>query len=129
MRKEAIRRCQEPIEAIPAATPLFIVPKALVKILDRNLVLAGIPKKDSRGWTVDVHAMRHTFGTMLSRGNVAPRVAQAAMRHSTIDLTMNVYTDPQLLDVAGALERLPALPLAAASQADRPVLRATGTAD
>ena len=31
------------------------------------------------------------------------------MRHSSLDLTMNVYTDPQLLDVAGALERLPEL--------------------
>ena len=26
------------------------------------------------------------------------------MRHSTIDLTMNTYTDPKLLDVAGARE-------------------------
>ena len=34
------------------------------------------------------------------------RVAQAAMRHPTIDLTMNVYTGPRLLDVAGALEAL-----------------------
>jgi integrase len=58
---------------------------------------------------VDVHALRHTFGTLLSKGNVAPRTAQAAMRHSSLDLTMNVYTDPQLLDVAGALERLPEL--------------------
>ena len=33
------------------------------------------------------------------------------MRHSTIDLTMNVYTDPKLLDVAGAVESLPSLPL------------------
>ncbi len=32
-----------------------------------------------------------------------------AMRRSTIDLTMNVYTDPRLLDVAGALEALPVL--------------------
>ena len=31
------------------------------------------------------------------------------MRRSSLDLTMNVYTDPQLLDVAGALERLPEL--------------------
>ena len=38
-----------------------------------------------------------------------PRTAQAAMRHSTIDLTMNVYTDPRLLDVARALEALPGL--------------------
>jgi len=31
------------------------------------------------------------------------------MRHSKIDLTMNVYTDPRLLDVASAVETLPAL--------------------
>ena len=31
----------------------------------------------------------------------------AAMRHSRIDLTMNYYTDPVLLDVAGAVGALP----------------------
>ncbi len=33
------------------------------------------------------------------------------MRHSTIDLTMNVYTDPKLLDIHQAVESLPAMPL------------------
>lgn len=50
---------------------------------------------------------RHTFGTHLSKAGVAPRVAMAAMRHSSLDLTMNIYTDPVLLDVAGAVETLP----------------------
>ena len=103
------------------------MPAGLVRILDRDLKLAGIPKTDSRGWTVDVHGLRHTFGTLLSRGNVAPRVAQAAMRHSTIDLTMNVYTDPKLLDVAGALERLPKLPLQADRQRHATGCAMTGT--
>ena len=62
-----------------------------------------------------------------SEGNVAPRTAQAAMRHSTIDLTMNVYTDPKLLDVVGALEALPRLPLEASRRVDRLQLRPTGT--
>ena len=31
------------------------------------------------------------------------------MRHLSLDLTMNVYTDPSLLNVAGALEALPTL--------------------
>ena len=31
------------------------------------------------------------------------------MRHSDPSLTANVYTDPKLLDVAGALEALPSL--------------------
>jgi hypothetical protein len=33
------------------------------------------------------------------------------LRHSSLDLTMNVYTDPTLLDVAGAIEALPELVL------------------
>jgi hypothetical protein len=32
------------------------------------------------------------------------------MRHSDPKLTANVYTDPVLLDVAGAVNALPALP-------------------
>lgn len=121
-------RLGEPIPAqLPAATPLFTVPKKLVRILNRDLKLAGIEKKDERGRTVDVHALRHSFGTLLSKGGVQPRTAQAAMRHSSIDLTMNVYTDPRLLDVHGALDALPMLPLAGGK--DSEIMRATGTTD
>lgn len=34
------------------------------------------------------------------------------MRHSKPKLTANVYTDPKLLGVAGAIQSSPALPLA-----------------
>jgi len=73
--------------------------------------------------------MRTTFGTLLSKAGVAPRTAQAAMRHSKIDLTMNVYTDPRLLDVQGAMEALPALPLTGGTQSEAVTARATGTDD
>ena len=118
------------VPTLPPDSPLFTVPAGLVRILDRDLTLAGIPKVDERGRTIDVHALRHTFGTLLSKGGVAPRTAQAAMRHSTIDLTMNTYTDPKLLDVAGAMEALPALPLSVqGGQVGVTIvgLRATGT--
>ena len=106
--------------------PLFNVPKALVKIMDRDLATAGIVKRDERGRTLDVHALRTTFGTMLSKAGVSPRTAQAAMRHSRIDLTMNVYTDPTLLDVAGAVESLPnIMPMVPIAT----YLQATGTHD
>ena len=120
-----------PRAELPTSTPLFVVPRGLVRILNRDLRLAGIPKRDERGRTIDVHALRHTFGTLLSKGGVAPRTAQAAMRHSTIDLTMNVYTDPKLLDVHGALDSLPALPLDTVRQSMREgaILKATGTDD
>jgi len=126
---DPLRRCPA---TLPADSLVFTVPAGLVRILDRDLKLAGIPKRDERGRTVDVHAIRHTFGTLLSANGVTPRTAQAAMRHSTIDLTMNVYTDPKLLDVAGAVESLPALPLGVGPedrQADsaRIAASATGT--
>src|SRR5262249_19627910 len=118
-----------PIAArLPPDTPVFDVPDKLCKILNRDLRLAGIPKRDDRGRVLDVHALRHTFGTLLSKGGVAPRTAQAAMRHRKIDLTMSVYTDPKLLDVRGALDALPALSLDGGANA-REALRATGTDD
>ena len=117
------------VPTLPADTPLFTVPAGLIRILNRDLAAAGIPKVDERGRTVDVHALRTTFGTLLSKCGVAPRTAQAAMRHSTIDLTMNVYTDPKLLDIAGAVETLPSLPLSAGPESDAIAVKATGTDD
>jgi hypothetical protein len=100
-----------------------------VKILDRDFVVAGIPKADDRGRTVDFHSLRHTFGTLLSVGGVNPRTAQQAMRHSDIKLTMNIYTDPRLLDVAGAVDALPMLRLSTEPTLPNPRRhQATGTA-
>ena len=109
---------------LPADMLIFTVPRQLVTVLNQDLKLAGIAKTDERGRTLDVHALRHSFGTLLSVGGANPRTAQAAMRHSSIDLTMNTYTDPKLLDVQGAMELLPDLPLV-----DHPpeINQATGT--
>jgi integrase len=107
LREQAIKIGNAVPVRLPAALPLFDVPRSMVGIFDRDLAAAGIAKRDERGRTLDVHALRHTFGTHLSRAGVAPRVAQAAMRHSSLHLTMNIYTDPTLLDVAGAINALP----------------------
>jgi len=78
-----------------------------IKVFNLDIAAAGIAKRDERGRVVDIHALRHTFGTHLALAGVPPRTAMAAMRHSKIDLTMNIYTDPALLDVAGAVNSLP----------------------
>ena len=122
--RQAARDADEPIPAtLPTDEPLFDVPDGLIRIFDRDLVFAGLArvekrggkevviKTDDRGRTIDVHALRHTFGTHLSKAGVPLRTAQAAMRHSDPSLTANVYTDPKLLDVAGAVASLPDLPL------------------
>ena len=112
----------EPVPArLPASTPLFRIPSGLSRILDRDLAAAGIPKRDERNRVVDVHAFRHSFGTHLCAAGVPLRTAQAAMRHSKPELTANIYTDPKLLDIAGAIEALPAL-----ATLDRPA-SATGS--
>jgi integrase len=90
---------------------VFRVPAELVKILKRDLALAGIAYRDEQGKTLDIHALRHTTATFLSRARVPPSVAQRIMRHSDIKLTLQVYTDVQQLDEAEAIAALPQLRL------------------
>jgi len=107
-QEEALRAGRAVPMRLAASAPLFTLPKDAIRVLDRDLAAAGIAKHDERGRVVDIHALRHTFGTHLSKAGVAPRVAMAAMRHSSLDLTMNIYTDPVLLDVGAAVDALPA---------------------
>lgn len=65
--------------------------------------------KDSAGRFADFHALRHTFITRLARAGVAPKVAQALARHSTITLTMDRYAHVGLEDQTAALDALPAM--------------------
>ncbi len=76
-------------------------------MLERDLKAAGIPKKDADGRVIDFHALRHTFGTLLAASGVHPKVAQDLMRHSTINLTMDIYTHTSLDSRMGALDKLP----------------------
>ena len=38
------------------------------------------------------HAMRHTFATRALERGIPPKVVQSYLGHSTIDVTMNIYT-------------------------------------
>jgi len=96
------------IATVPPETPLFQLDwQNLLRTLNRDLAAAGIPKVDAQGRTVDVHAMRHTFATLMARSGVMPATAQKLMRHSDIRLTMNIYTHLDLADTAGAVAALP----------------------
>ena len=111
--------------ALPSDMMLFDVPRNLIRVFDRDLVAAGlarevvdpdtgkkhIDKTDADGRTLDVHCLRHTFATLLSKAGVGPRMAQELMRHSDIRLTMKAYTHVQLIDTASAVETLPSIGL------------------
>ena len=86
---------------------LFNIPTALCKILNRDLAFAGIPKRDVLDRVIDVHALRHTHGTLLAQSGVSPTVAKSSMRHSDVRMTMNVYTHLELGNVADGVNRLP----------------------
>jgi hypothetical protein len=90
-----------------------------------DLKRANIPFKDSMDRKVDLHALRYTFGTWLARSGATPRVAMELMRHTDIRLTTNLYTDPKLLNVTGAVEDLPSL----GTEPQKESLKATGTDD
>ncbi len=108
--QEEARRWGEPIPVeLSDTTPLFAMPTGLTRIFDRDLAAAGIAKRDARDRVVDIHALRVTFCTHLCAAGVPLRTAQAAMRHSKPELTAAIYTDPELLDVAGAMASLPDL--------------------
>ena len=84
--------------------------RAGAAMLRADLKKAGVSYKDASGRYADFHSLRHTFISNLARGGVHPRNAQALARHSTIDLTMNVYTHTFLGDLASDMEKLPAVP-------------------
>jgi integrase len=89
--------------------PVFEIPGGLIRRFNADCRRAGIPKRDEEGRTLDIHSLRTTFATMLSRSGVTPRVAMELMRHSRIDLTMKVYTDPRLLPLSAAVEAMPSV--------------------
>lgn len=89
---------------------VFRLPWRPAERLRRDLAYAGIPYRDERGRHADLHALRHSLASHLAASGVAPRAAQDLLRHSTIELTLNTYTDPALVDRKLALDTLPTLP-------------------
>jgi hypothetical protein len=61
------------------------------------------------GLFADFHSARHTFVTNLGKAGVHPKLAQALARHSTINLTMNVYSHVDLDEKARAVASIPGL--------------------
>ena len=72
-----------------------------------DLNACGIAACDDLGRIVDFRALRHTFGSMLARAGIPPRVTMELMRHSDMRLTQNTYTDATLLPLFNEVEKLP----------------------
>ena len=105
--QEEARGQGEPCQIALASEERLIAHVPLLRAFNMDLEYAGIEKKDQRGRTLDIHSLRHTFGTLLARSGVAPRTAMDLMRHSDIRLTTNIYQHLELVDTAGAVNQLP----------------------
>lgn len=68
-------------------------PKHAARTIRKDEADAGVAYETADGFA-DFHSLRHLFITSLFRVGVHPRTAQVLARHSTIVLTMAIYTKP-----------------------------------
>ena len=82
-------------------------------MMREDLEAAGIDYIDAGGQVFDFHALRGQYGTLLAHAGVHPKTAQKLMRHSDINLTMNLYTHTLRGQEADAVNSLPDLSVGA----------------
>ena len=75
----------------------------------------------------DFHSLRHTYLSRLGRSGASPKVMQKLARHATVELTLGRYTHASVFDLSSAVNALPPLPVKDAPQAEKAMMRATGT--
>jgi len=69
-----------------------------------------IDKRDAAGQTLDLHALRHTFGTRVgATKNIDPKTVQTLMRHSDPRMTFGVYVHSDKGRLKDAVAALPEL--------------------
>jgi integrase len=78
-----------------------------MEVYRRDLAAAGIDYKDAQGRFADFHALRTTFGTLLTLESRSQRTVMELMRHSDMKLTAKTYTDAGMLPVSETVNLLP----------------------
>jgi integrase len=71
------------------------------------LKAAGIARQTEDGRVIDMHALRTTFVSWLAMTGAHPKSAEALARHASFEATMERYTDFTLVNLKGAVDRLP----------------------
>ncbi len=87
---------------------VFRIRTAPALMIKKDLAAASIEYKTDEGYA-DFHALRHTFGTNLYLAGVHPADAMILMRHSSITLTMNLYTHTTRASLQGIIDAQPDL--------------------
>lgn len=79
----------------------------VMRVFDRVLERAKIPRVDPEGGKLDIHALRHTFASRLCRAGVGLVHAQNLLGHSDPRLTAAIYTHLDVEDLRKAVQTLP----------------------
>lgn len=95
-------------EQIPQPNGRLFKAIPIYATLNADLKNAGIPRQDERGRWADFHSFRYTFCTFLGKTLPIQKV-KILMRHSTIQLTADLYTDLGLDEVGEGVWTLPRL--------------------
>lgn len=74
----------------PPANPLLYVPQNSATMLKKDLEAAGIPPVTDKGY-LDFHALRTAYINFVLDSGANVKTTQELARHSTSDMTMNVY--------------------------------------
>ena len=118
--------------ALPKANAFENMQAKGIYMLKKDLKEAGIDYITQDG-RADFHSLRHTYGTQLAKSGVLPQLAQKLMRHSSIDLTTNLYTHLLISDKQEAISKLPDIIIAddqrAATGTDNATIPLTGKSD
>ena len=102
--KQSFKQARSKLE--PPQNRLFYVASQTDRVLSVDLEAAGIPKHTPKG-KLDFHACRVAFiNLILEQGEVSPKEAQELARHSTVDLTMNIYGRVREERLSEAVERV-----------------------
>lgn len=83
--------------------PLLTVPDRTAAMLRADLEAAGIPY-EVKGRVLDFHALRGSYITALVKRGVNVKIVQKLARHSTITLTLDLYTHLDDGDLRRAIE-------------------------
>ena len=111
LRKDTAAELQVFLSSKMPTTKAFKVPVKTADMLKEDLAAASIPYVDDAGRFADFHSLRHSTGSLLAAAGVHPKVIQAIMRHSDINLTMSRYTHLFRGQESEAVAKLPDLSL------------------
>jgi integrase len=83
----------------------------VVKMLRKDLKAAGIKPVDERGTKIVFHSLRYTLSAALDQTGASLKERMTILRHSDKgNLTLGTYTTLEVIDLRGAIERLPDCP-------------------